>query len=367
LIEDNDLLLKGFRTVTTLRELYAVLVLPDTTELTITSEFADRYFTPSGLSAFADGAKLVNPKLTVRLEDGKIDFLTRAVRKISTLNSAEEIMDVLLADPQKFIGTLQTLCKSYQSAYSETLLANNKISTLQLRLSEKQAETAALREDRENLTKLKNELAAKLDILVSRVNSAYGKSVSKETLLELKSHSYAKIMYLKEITRVRYVDTLTFYLQEILKLTYGVPARFAAIEPFYAADRARLYPRCAPSFSLTYNDVHKADIFMPGFQPKLFEDVLRNSSNVEYLIILDRDGLPEPHLSAPNVEYLFTATETGEVPPEIPRDRVISYDPDGLHIPHIKGFSELNNEERLREYSSFPVVKTIVGLMEKGR
>ena len=57
---DNDVIIKGNRCITTPQELYQVLLYKDTSEVRISREFAEAFFTPSGLGDFAQNAHTVN-------------------------------------------------------------------------------------------------------------------------------------------------------------------------------------------------------------------------------------------------------------------------------------------------------------------
>jgi hypothetical protein len=356
--------------------LYKILVLPDTREIRITTGFSDKYFTPSGLADFMESVNTLRSDVKLITQTDLPDFRLQRIKNLRNVRTSDELTYILQAKPQEFISLIEHLCDSYTSAYSETLLANNKVSSLQLTISKLQAELERMRKDLQNSLNREQETASKLHLMVSRVNSSYNKHVDQTALLDIKAHSYAKILYIKEITRVRYIDTLVFYLQEILRITYGVPARVTVIEPFYAYERSGLYPSMKPHRNLSYADVHRADIFMAGFQSNLMQDILRNSANNEYLIVIDRGGFGRVHINAPKTEYIWTAadlrdiaaTSFSPVNSTVPNnENIISYSSETLHIPHIANFNGLSFEKKLTAYSSLPIVQKILGLTEKGR
>jgi hypothetical protein len=166
---------------------------------------------------------------------------------------------------------------------------------------------------------------------------------------------------------VHYVDTLIYYVLEILKTLYGVPTRFVVIESAFAYERASLYPTCVRHTELTFRDVVDSNIYMAGFHPNLMESILKNPSNAEYLIVLDRSGFDRPYLRGENVEGLVTVSDMNDLGEGlVNRNRIISYSNTTLHVPFIKEFNNLSMEEKIGKYSSMQATKDIINLLERG-
>ena len=206
---------------------------------------------------------------------------------------------------------------------------------------------------------------SKFHALISRINYQYNAGVDKNRLFEVDQNSYDKILYIKEITRVQYVDTLVYYLKEILKTLYAMPTRILVIESYYADGKISQYPNLTPHHNLIERDVIRGDILMLGVQPNILQDVLKNSSNISILIVLDRAGYSVPHISGPNVEVLYTVSDIKDAPVEIPLGRLISYDESTQFIKYIKDFDKMDTSARISAYSSMGIVKNIVELLEK--
>lgn len=102
---------------------------------------------------------------------------------------------------------------------------------------------------------------------------------------------------------------------------------------------------------------------MLGMQPKIMTDVLKNASNISFLIVLDRAGYSEPHITGENVEYFFTASDIHDLPETFDKTRIISYDDSTLSIPFIDRFNELDTSNKMALYSSFPITKSIIDLL----
>ena len=184
-------------------------------------------------------------------------------------------------------------------------------------------------------------------------------------MLIANSNNYNHILYIKELSRVHYTDTLVYYLQEILKTLYGVPVRTVVIEPYYSYGREAMYPDLAPHWKLKYEDVYGGNIFMAGYQPKLMKDILQNANHVNYLIVLDRAGYRYPHIDCPNTTVVYTASDLTDVPPEIDIDKVISYSDRSMYIPYIEDFDKLSPEDKIQKYSSMDVTKELINYLEE--
>lgn len=361
---DLNIDLQGMRCITTIAELYRALPIADTTEIRLSDDFVNNYFTPTGLSEFITNAGKLNPKCKIVTSAEVRDMEINAINQICSFQTVGELIYMAESNPTLFKQVFKTLVNHYKTAYSETLLANNKVASLQLQNSQAQTALDSLNE---TYTKLKEDysvLLHKFTTLLERVNRGGVYRVDPDNLSYQIEHSkYRKILYFKEITRVRYVDSLLIYLQHILKSLWGVPARLLVIESFYATDKVSLYPTCVSSQDLTYADVYGRDIVMTGYDYSLMEDILRNPSNIEYLLILDRAGIHNPHVYGDCVEYLMVMSDLSDNLYHANLDRIISYSPETLHIPYIRGFDKLNTEEKVRCYSSMPVIKSLLNLL----
>ena len=363
---DNDVIIRGDRCVTTPQELYQALVYKDTSEIRISREFAEKFFTPSGLSDFVQNAATVNPHCTIIVDADVQDFHMRAVNALASYTSPEEVMYQLQAHPREMMEIIKALCANYTETYSETLVANNKVSTLQLQNSELQKKLEDLNADYQRLLSDKALVESKLGMLVGRINYSYEKDIDTSQFLQIEEKSrFARILYIKERTRVRYMDTLIYYLKEVLKTLYSVPAREVVIGPYYSYGGIKMYPWLRPSFDLSYSKIYQSDIYMPGFQPNVMADILKNPSNVEYLIVLDRCGFDVPHILGDNVEYVYTMSDMSDNYDRIDPKRVISYSHNTLFVPHITGFDELSVEDRMVRYSSMQIMKSLIGMLEQ--
>lgn len=365
--QDSKEIIEGNVCINSTRELYRVLLEEGSTKIIMKRDFAEEYFTPSGLAHFVDNAKSVKPGITFVLDDVLPMFNEDLIKEIRSFTSIDELIYAIERKPKEFMHILRVLCDNYINTYTEALLANNKIATLHLQNSSLLSQIESIEKERQNLTEVKNDYEAKFNTLLSRINFRYEKDVKGSTMFQVRGNRYDKILYIKEITRVHYTDTLIYYLQELLKSLYEVPVRLVVIEPPYAYGRAKYYPMCKPHFDLTYNDVRSENIFMAGMQAGLMENILKNSSSVNYLIILDRSGYAVPHVLGDNVEVVYCVSDTNDIDvgDKIPADRIISYSETTMNIPFIPGFNYLSVEEKINKYSSMTIIQKLIELIER--
>lgn len=366
LVYDNSVVIRGSRCIVNTQELYQALVLKDTSAILIHRDFANKYFTPSGLADFVANAKSVNPYCQVTVDAEVRNFHMDAIRELSRFNNVEDVLWQFQAHPREMMQVLQMLCRAYTDTYSETLVANNKVSALQLQNNELLKKLEDREADYQTLLAEKELVESKLGMLVGRINYSYERDIDPSQFIQIEGKSkYTKILYIKERVRVRYVDTLIYYLKEILRILYSVPVREVVIAPYYAYEGAQMYPHLQPSYDLSYTKLYKDDIYMPGFQPSVMEDILRNPSNVEYLIILDRCGMGVPHVLGEGVEYIYTMSDPRDNYDNIDPRRIISYFHETLHIPYIENWDELSVEDRMSRYSSMRITKNLIDILEQ--
>lgn len=362
---DSSVVIDGGQCVTSMQELYICIVAQDATELHIRRDFANEYFTPSSLSEFMKNINKINPHMEVTTDAVSVDFMSDQVKRLYSLKDTSEFIYALEKNPRDMFSILHELCLFYTNAYSETLEANNKVSTQHLKIATLQRKLEDKTRAYDELMDINKETEKRLHILVSRINYQYGHNINMDTLIDAVGNRYDKVLYIKEISRVHYMDTFIYYLQEILRTLYRVPCRLVVMEPFYAYDRVDLYPDIKPSWDLTTEDVYSSDILMAGYQPQLMEDILKNSSNIRYLVILDRVGSFKLHVHGDNVENLWCVSDINDIGNFKYMDRVISYSTETLNVPHIPNFDSKTNEEKVGLYSSMPIMKTVINLLEE--
>lgn len=358
---------EGYKFIHTREELDAIVAANlESNKVVIRQDFIHEFFTPTGFVEYLRNVKKINLNLTVELDTTDI-IVTRDVvlEKLKKCRTVEEVIDLAVFHDVEFMDTLDNLI-AYQDTDRQQMLGySNQIARLQGIIDDLRQELAekdyALKMETDNKLLYQSQFHA----LVSRINYQYNKSIDPNKMFEVDSNSYDKILYIKEITRVQYIDTLVYYLKEILKTLYSMPTRILVVESYYAGGKIPLYPNLKPHHNLIERDVISGDILMLGMQPNIMQDILRNSSNISILIVLDRGGYEVPHIHGDNVETIYTVSDLKDKPEWIPDGRVISYDESTLFINHVKGFDEMDSSARISAYSSMSIVKQLVALLER--
>lgn len=362
---DKSLLLKGETVVTSMRELYTSILDPDLRLLEIRPDFFDKFFTAKSLEAFIKEVKRINKMVVINCVAG-VPTVKDRVLDLASVTDIDELTYLIQSKPKEMMDTIHMLVDSYTSTSNDAAASGNKLSALHLQVTELQDE----------ITQLKNELSItreerdtnynKLKVIVDRLSKQHGVNIDTDIFSDIDLFKYDKVLYIKEITRVHYVDTFIYYLREILKTLYNSPVRLVVIEPFNTNNRAQLYPDCKPVTDLTYDDVMHSDIFMAGYEKELMHNILYNAINVNYLIVLDRSGYSKPYLTGDKVEVLYTASDWHDsASMGLPNERTISYEGTPLVIPHVPDFRKLSLERAVQIYSSMPIMHSVIELMER--
>lgn len=331
----------------------------------IRRDFAMEYFTPSGLQAYLTNCKKMNRVLTIELDE-KSEVLTRDtfIKKLASARNREDMMYYLTAYPNEFMDTIKYLTSTDRDRQVELLNASGEVSRLQASIDALEAEVSNLNNKLEIESSNKFLAQSKLHTIIKRINYQHGMKLDENLLFRVDRNNYDKVIYIKEVTRVQYTDTLVYYLSEILRVLYSMPTRICVIEPYYSYGRDKLYEGMVPHYKLSEQDVMSGAVLMHGMQPEVMQGILKNPNNVSILIVLDRGAYPVPHIKGENVEYFYTVSDLKDKPSEVPNAHTISYDESTLYVPYIQGFDELDPNEKMSKYSSMSIIKKIVSLVE---
>lgn len=358
---------EGYRFIHTKSELDKIVVNNlVANRVIIRQDFAHKYFTPTGLVNYIENVRKINYNIVIDL-DIKDEVVTKDVllQKLRGISDIDELIHLAVTYENEFLDTIFNLIDAKNDDYNQMLEFSNQVSRLQsiIENAYKELEEKDYRIQQEADNKLSYQ--SKFHALVSRINLSHNKGIDKDRLFVCDSNKYDKILYIKEITRVQYMDTFLYYLKEILKTLYNMPTRFLVIENYYADGKIPLYPNLVPHKTIIERDVIKGDILMLGMQPKIMGDVLRNASGISILIVLDRGGYKVPHIKGSNVEVIYTVSDLKDKPKWVPNGRCISYSESTLFIPYIEGFEESDMASRISTYSSMKITKDIIKLLEK--
>ena len=368
LVEDIKDKLEGHMFIHTPQEMDKILL--DKTgynKIILKADFIKAFFTPTGIAKYIYNSKVINRNVRFELESESNDIISqnKMKDKIKKCINPEELIDLIVRYDYEFIDILDDIIRISEVGYAQLLAYSNQVGQLQNVINNQKIELDNLNEQLKEEVKNKQDYQSKFDMLIGRINYQYNKNVDKKKLFQVSENRYDKILYIKEGTRVQYLDSFIGYLQETLNVMYNMPTRVVVIEPYFADDKIRQYPNLKPHSMLIQKDILQGDILMLGFQYKIMEDILKNATKTSILIVLDRGGMAYHHIDAPNVEYIYTYSDLKDKPESIPNDRCISYSNDTLSIPYVKGFDIMGGNERINKYSSMPIMKSIIKLLEK--
>lgn len=367
LVEETKDKVDGYKFIHTKAELDRIVVNNlSSNRVVIRQDFAREYFTPTGLSSYIENVRRINMNLIIEVDMADEVFTKeRFVDKIGECRNVDEVIMLLGGYEKEFMDTLKFLVANTNMDYQKMLEYSNQVSRLQSVIEGLNSEIDEYKYMLETESDNKLSYQSKFHALISRINYQYNAGIDKNKLFEVDKNSYDKILYIKEISRVQYTDTLIYYLKEILKTLYSMPTRILVIEGYYASGKIPQYPNLVPHHELIERDVIKGDVLMLGVQPNILQDILKNASNISILIVLDRGGYEVPHIVGDNVEVLYTVSDVKDIPEGIPSGRVISYSDTTQFIKYIKNFDTMDTSQRVSEYSSMNIVKNIISLLER--
>lgn len=327
-------------------------------------DFVEQNFTPSGVVDYINNSKLVNPNLIFELDaDAECYSPNQFVRKMMGVESLTDLIGLAVKNEKQFLSAYHDIVSETYDLNTQLVRAGSKISRQQEIHDSLRAEIESLKSELVAERRNKVYISNTLSILLGRINNQYNKAIDRNRLFIMDRNGFDKIVYIKELSRVQYTDSLVYYLREILRVMYSLPVRSLVIEGYYATGKVPLYPDYVSHYSLRERDVISGDILMLGNQPNLMKDILKNPSNVSFLIVLDRAGHDMPHIIGDNVEYFYTVSDDKDKPEKIPNARTIGYTDDTLNIPLIPKFESLDSSKRISKYSSMDIVKKILSTL----
>lgn len=365
LVEQTEDKLNGYYPIKTREDLDKVVAQIDSSNrIIIRQDFAEMYFTPASLVDYIHNVNLVNSNVIIELDKNTETYnLDDYFSKMLRCKNIDDLMFLVIHNEKQFFDTYTSVFSKVEDLQQRLVKAGSAISKQQEANDRLAREVEELQHQLVIERNNKQFISSQLNVLISRINYQYNKGIDKSRMFYTDRNSFDKILYIKETTRVQYVDSLVYYLKEILKVIYNMPVRVLCIESYYAMEKVRLYPNFVPHYQLRERDVISGDILMLGVQPRLLEDILKNPSNISILIVIDRGGYQVPHIIGDNVEYFYTVSDKKDALKNVPDARIISYDKSTLNIPHIDKFDTLDPNVRMSKYSSLPIVKKLIEAM----
>ena len=134
LVEETRDKVDGYKFIHTKAELDEVVVDNlSSNRVVIRGDFAQEYFTPTGLVNYIENVHKINANIIIEL-DNVDDVLTRDkfIDKLSACRNVDEIIMLLGGHSKEFMDTLRFLIDRVNSDYTKMLEYSNQVSRLQM-------------------------------------------------------------------------------------------------------------------------------------------------------------------------------------------------------------------------------------------
>lgn len=277
------------------------------------------------------------------------------------------LIEYILANPQLVLPELKRLVEIETTERHQVTEMRSRLDTLVLENMRLQEELRRSREERVNLVERLQTATGNYEDLVLRINKQYGVPYADDNLhgFDIEMNRYTKILYIKELTRVHFVDSLLYYTQLVLNTLNEQPTRYCVIEKEYSYSSAKMYPHHLPHTGINYAELKSADLCMIGYRKDILQSVLQNPSDAKYLILLDRSGHDFLAVRGDRVQTLYTLSDLKDNRYYgVPADITISYNTDNFYIPVIPGFDEMSDAEKIGAYTTLEITKAFVAAIE---
>jgi len=219
-LEQNmDDKLEGYQHISTREELNQIVCdNKQVNKVIVRRDFAEEYFTASGLEEYIRCAKALNRNLIIEMEvPSKTKISSQLKDKLRRAKTTEELTTLSIKYPKEFKDVIDNFLKEDNNAQSTILAAENRVSRLQAIVDEQKRKLEEM-EQALSLEQTNKFLAmSKLDALIKRINYQYNVGVEEGKMFEVSEHRFDKILYFKEYTRVQYMDSFIYYLRRFLK------------------------------------------------------------------------------------------------------------------------------------------------------
>lgn len=286
--------------------------------------------------------------------------------KINSLSS-DNMVSYILSNPNESMRFLRELLLNYKKSNIDSWALSNKVSSLAL-------ENKSLNDNLNNAIKHMEETSSAYnkikrihDELIKKINLQYNIPYEEEGNegFEPAILNYDKILYIKEISPVKYTQTMIYYLQNIMNTVSIKHTRRLIIERAGSYMLEPLYNDFIPHYKLTHRELKYSDIFMAGYQKDIMLSILQNTALNSYLIIWDKTGTDCIYVKNYKVKLLYTMSDINENKYfKIPDTNILSYDKSVKHISFISNFESMDAQEKLKAYSSQPVIKELIKALE---
>ena len=285
---------------------------------------------------------------------------------LNSFNS-ENMIFYILSNPNASMDFIRTLLAEYKKSNIDSWALSNKAAALELENVSLNDDLLNEKEKYKSVIKRYNRLKFRHDELIRKINFQYNVPFEEKGNEGFKPAvvSYDKILYIKEISAVKYTQTMIYYLQNIMNTVSNKHTRCVVIERPGAYCLEPLYENFVPHHSLTHGDLKNSDLLMIGYQKDIMLSVLQNTAQNGYLIIWDRTGNDSIYVKNTKVRVLYTMSDLKDNEHfKYPKSNILSYDKSVKNIKYIKNFDKMDIQEKLKAYSSQSVINELIRTLE---
>lgn len=284
------------------------------------------------------------------------------------LGDVASFSSYIMKYPEKSIKVLREVFNKFNNSSNELLAKDNQISTLLLEAKTTQNLLDEKRNELDEIYKMYHQILYIHQTLVYKINKQYGIAYEDDNSLgyRVNNSTYTNILYLKELSNVRFTTSLFYYLQTILNSLNISHTRAIIIEkPGNFSSQLR-YRDYILTSQMNIGNLKSSDLLMIGYQKDIMLAILQNVVFNKYLLILDRSGADNEFLSGSKIQsvYLMNDIEDNKIYRK-PIDRIISYSKKTMHIPYVEDFNKLDSTNKLSKYSEFKIINNLLKIIER--
>jgi len=286
--------------------------------------------------------------------------------KLNSFDS-QNLIFYILSNPNESMNFVRELLKEYKKSNIDSWALSNKAAALSMENVNLNDKLSDAEKRYKALSKSYNKLKFRHDELIRKINFKYcvpyeekGNEGFKPAVL-----NYDKILYIKEVSAVKYTQTMIYYLQNIMNTVSNKHTRCIVIEKPGAFSLEPLYKCFIPHYRLTHGDLKNSDILMVGYQKDIMLSVLQNTAQNGYLIVWDRTGNDSIYVKNTKVRVLYTMSDLNDNEYfKYPVKNILSYDKSVKHIRYIKDFEKMDAQEKLKAHSSQEIINELIKTLE---
>lgn len=299
--------------------------------------------------------------MTTRAQASFRDFMINSV-------SVDDLIDYMLVNPVTSMKFLREMLSNYRQQHMDKYAISNQLAAVSLENRALSEKLAISDKNYNSAILIASKIQDKYNELVAKINYQY--SVPYEELgnegFSPEIISYNRIIYVKEISPVKYTQTMLYYLQQLMNTLDSGHTRSLIIERPGAYQLVQnLYPHHTPHYRLNHGDLKNADLVMVGYQKDIMSSVIYNTAQNKYLIIWDKTGADDMFIRNERIRPIYTMSDLADNEYyNYPLSNILSYSSETLNIGHVADFNKLSVQEKLKAYSEMPVIRNLLKALE---